>query len=106
MESRDTCVTGSILLPGPAMNRHERRALIAKSRRTGYVHRLIAAQEAIARVGAGTVSHLFVHHAPECAFYTDRQECNCVPDMSLHPDGGKAMLVIDKDGLTQEVVAS
>jgi hypothetical protein len=92
---------------GAHMNRHERRVLIAKSRRrTGYVHRLIAAQEAIARAGAGTVSHLFVHHAPECAFHTDRGGCNCVPDMSLHPDGGKAMLVIDEDGATQEVVAS
>jgi hypothetical protein len=89
------------------MNRHERRALIARSRRqTGYVHRLIAAQEAIAQAGAGTVSHLFVHHAPDCAIHSNRQECNCVPDMSLHPDGGKAMLVIDEDGDTREVVAS
>ena len=87
------------------MNRHERRTRIAKARRRpGYVHRLIAAQEALAQAGAGTVSHLFVHHAPECAIYTSRGECSCTPEMSLH-DGEKIML-IDEDGDTREVVAS
>jgi hypothetical protein len=87
------------------MNRHERRAHIARARRrqTGYTHRLLAAQEAIGRVGAGTVAHLVIHHAPDCAIYTDC-ECNCVPDMSLH-DGEKIML-IDEDGDTREVTAS
>jgi len=83
------------------MNRHARRAHVAKSRRrqSGYIHRL----QAIAQAGAGTVSHLVVHHAPECAFHTNR-ECNCVPEMSLH-DGEKIML-IDEDGDTMEVVTS
>lgn len=90
------------------MNRHERRAHVAKSRRrqTGYVHRLLAAQEAIAQAGAGTVTHLIVNHATECAIHTSRGGCNCVPHMSAHPEGGKTVLVIDEDGDTREVVAS
>jgi hypothetical protein len=89
------------------VNRHERRAHVAKSRRrqTGYVHRLLAAQEAIAQAGAGTLSHLVVHHAPDCSIHTNC-ECNCVPDMSLHQEGGKTMLVIDEDGDTREITAS
>jgi hypothetical protein len=84
------------------MNRHQRRASAAKSRRrqTGYVHRL----QAIAQAGAGTVSHILVHHAPECAIYTSGGGCNCVPAMSLH-DGEKIML-IDEDGATEEIISS
>jgi hypothetical protein len=90
------------------MNRHARRAHIARARRrqTGYVHRVLAAQEALARADAGTVSHLFIHHATNCAIYTSRGECNCTPDMSVHPDGGETVLIIDEDGATKEVVAS
>jgi hypothetical protein len=86
------------------MNRHDRRAHVAKSRRRpGYVHRLQAiAQEA----GAGTVSHILVHHAPECAIYTNRGECTCTPDISIHPDGGRTVIVIDEDGTTEEVATS
>jgi hypothetical protein len=90
------------------MNRHARRAHIAKARRrqTGYIHRIAAAQDAIAQAGGSGVGHLLVQHDQECAIYTDRRECTCTPDMSLHPEGGKTVLLIDEDGATEEIVAS
>jgi hypothetical protein len=90
------------------MNRHERRTRIAKARRkqTGYTHRLAAAQEAIAQFGGSGVGHLLVQHDQECGIYTDCECCTCVPAISVHPDGGRTVLVIGEDGTTEEVATS
>jgi hypothetical protein len=73
------------------MNRRDRRRAAVQARkarrRTGYLHRLLAAQDAIAAVGAGKVVHLICAHDPRCGIYTPRRECTCVPQMSAHPDG-------------------
>jgi hypothetical protein len=73
------------------MNRHERRRRAALARRrTGYIHRVIAA------LGDGQPGvHLAtVEHDPTCAIYRGR---DCVPDVSVSdPHGG--ITVVDERG--------
>jgi hypothetical protein len=91
------------------MNRRHRRAAAARARRahrrTGYLHRLLAAQDAIHAIGTGKVVHLVCQHDPSCSIYVGR-DCSCVPEMSAHPHGGNEMLLIDEDGKTTKVKAS
>jgi hypothetical protein len=66
------------------MNRRERRRAAAEARRacrrTGYVHRLAAASDAIASMGPGVV-HVVCHHDPQCSIYAGRS-CDGVPQIS------------------------
>jgi hypothetical protein len=84
------------------MNRRDRRRAAAQARKAhrgiGYLHRLLAAQDAIASVGAGKVVHLACHHDPRCRIYTPCRECTCVPEMSAHLDSSSTVLEIDEQG--------
>lgn len=92
------------------MNRRARRAAAARarraSRRTGYLHRLLGprAQGALANL-RGKVVHGVIQHEPWCRIYQGGA-CNCVPDISLHPDGGGDVIIVDEDGQTKKIVAS
>jgi hypothetical protein len=93
---------------GGVVNRRARRHAAAEARRargrTGYVHRLVAASDAISAMGPGVV-HVICHHDPGCAIYTGRS-CNCVPQISAHPDGGSTVIEIDEDGRARKREAS
>jgi hypothetical protein len=85
-----------ILRGGDAMNRHERRRAQATERRTGYLHRLLAAY---ANGSIPAVPGLFIatmEHDAWCAVYQGG-ECNWVPHISMTgPDD--AVVVIDENG--------
>jgi hypothetical protein len=79
------------------LNRHERRRAAALGRRTGYLHRVMAAVDNGAKLTPGV--HLAtIEHDARCAIYRGR-DCDCVPDISLHdPHGG--VTVVDERGNT------
>jgi hypothetical protein len=86
------------------MNRRARRAAAARARRArpGYVHRLVAAHSAVGDDLRGKVTHAVIQHDAWCAIYRSRA-CDCVPDISLHPDDGADVIVVDEDGKTKKV---
>ncbi len=90
------------------MNRHARRAAAARARRAkrpGYRHRLALA---VARIGdrlRGEVVHGVVQHDEWCDIYRGHA-CNCVPDISLHPDGGGEVITVALDGTVRKVATS
>jgi hypothetical protein len=69
------------------MNRHDRRRAAALARqagrRTGYIHRLLTARDAIVAAAPGKLVHLICHHDPRCGIYTPRRSCTCVPEMPV-----------------------
>jgi hypothetical protein len=79
----------------PVLNRHERRrsAALTRGRRTGYLHRVMAA------LGDGPTPgvHLAtIEHDHGCGIYRGRG-CDCVPDISVSdPHGG--VTVVDERG--------
>src|SRR5262249_17922095 len=77
------------------LNRHERRRAAALGRRTGYLHRVIAALDNGVRLTPGV--HLaMIEHDPTCAIYRGHG-CDCVPDISVSdPHGG--VTVLDERG--------
>jgi hypothetical protein len=91
------------------MNRRARRAAAARARRTsgrsGYMHRLIAAHGAHDDVLRGKLTHAVIEHDSWCGIYRGRA-CDCVPDISLHPDGGGNAIVVDVEGRTRKVTVS
>jgi len=79
------------------MNRHERRrAKALEQRRTGYMHRLLAAYANGSIPITPGVSHIVVQHDSWCGIYQGRC-CNCVPDISA--PGPDAVIVIDEHGV-------
>jgi hypothetical protein len=90
------------------MNRaHRRRAASDARRSRGYWHRLASAH----RHGAfehhrGQVVHAMVAHDAWCSIYKGGGACNCVPDISLHPDGGSDAIEVSADGSIQKRVLS
>jgi hypothetical protein len=79
------------------VNRRERRAAAARTRgrRTGYMHRVLAAMRdgALPKSGVHTCA---IEHDPGCAIYRGGA-CCCVPDISVSgPDG---VTVIDERGV-------
>ena len=81
------------------MNRHQRRQAAAanRHRQTGYLHRLAASAHTLTRPG---VFHTMVAHDAGCAIYTALGSCNCVPDISIHPEGGGDVITVDVEGQT------
>jgi len=80
------------------VNRHARRraAAQARGRRTGYLHRLMAALDNGPKPTPG-VYLTTIEHDHCCAIYRGH-DCDCVPDISVSdPHGGVA--VIDEDGI-------
>jgi hypothetical protein len=77
------------------LNRHERRRRAALARRrTGYLHRVIAAFDD-SKPGVHIAS---VEHDSTCAIYRGG-DCDCVPDISVSdPHGG--VTVVDERGNT------
>lgn len=80
------------------MNRHTRRraAALKRGRRTGYLHRIMAAALGSDGTKPTVGLHMYnVEHDPSCAIYRGKG-CDCVPDISVSgPDG---ISVIDADG--------
>jgi len=76
------------------MNRAARRKAAAQSRhaRVGYLHRLVAAHDALGTPG---LHHVVVEHDATCGIYKGNG-CNCVPDISVHR--GDDVVVVDVDG--------
>ena len=81
------------------MNRHQRRkaAALARGRRTGYLHRVLAAfREPRPGLHICTIEHDY-----GCAIYRGHG-CDCVPNVSVsNPHGG--VTVVDADGNTTKV---
>jgi hypothetical protein len=79
------------------LNRHERRraAALTRGRRTGYLHRVMAALDNGVRLTPGL--HLAtIEHDAGCAIYRGHG-CDCVPDISMNdPHGGVS--VVDERG--------
>jgi hypothetical protein len=87
------------------MNRHQRRAAQAKARkRTGYLHRVMAAAS-IDRL-RGKVAMGVIAHDDWCGIYTATCTCTCTPDTSIHPIDGGDVVVIDADGDAKDVKPS
>jgi hypothetical protein len=84
------------------MNRAARRAAAARlrGRRTGYVHRLVAARTSGALPTPG-VHHVIVEHDRACAIYRGAG-CTCVPDITT--TGPNGVVVIDELGNGRRVV--
>jgi hypothetical protein len=77
-------------------NRHERRRAKAMQRRTGYMHRLLAAHAGGAIPTTPGVFITTVEHDPGCSIYQGT-DCNCVPDISVSgPDD--TVTTIDENG--------
>jgi hypothetical protein len=83
------------------MNRRDRRAAAARARRsggrTGYEHRLMSAGLALADQLRGKVVYSIIEHDQWCGIYRGKG-CNCVPNMSLVPDGGREAFVVETNG--------
>jgi hypothetical protein len=79
------------------MNRHERRRAKATERRTGYLHRQLAAiANGSITMTPGSVYIGTIEHDEWCAFFRGG-ECNCVPHISVTgPDD--TVTVIDENG--------
>ena len=90
------------------VNRHERRRAAAPARRAsgprGDMHRINAALAALGGM-RGQAVHGVIEHDPTCAIYRGGP-CNCVPNVSLHPDGGGDVIVVDQDGRGKKSVKS
>ena len=84
------------------MNRHARRraAALARGRRTGSLHRLVAAMGPDGMKPTVAIHIASIEHDPDCAIYRGAG-CDCVPDISVSgPDG---VTVIDEDGQGRKV---
>jgi hypothetical protein len=87
------------------MNRHDRRRATAKARRghrTGYRHRLLGVSGLLADKFRGRMVIANIEHDAWCDHYRGR-ECSCVPDISLVPDGGGEVLVVEAGGTVTKV---
>jgi hypothetical protein len=78
------------------MNRHERRRAAALNRRrTGYLHRVLAAMRASTMPSTPGVHIASIEHDPSCSIYRGGG-CDCFPDISVSgPDG---VTVVDERG--------
>lgn len=80
------------------MNRHQRRRLAAlnRGRRTGYLHRIMAAALGSDATKPTVGLHIAsIEHDSGCGIYQGKG-CDCIPDISVSgPDG---ISVIDEDG--------
>lgn len=85
------------------MNRAARRRAAAQARkaRTGYLHRVLAAQHLLK--GRAGVRRVVVAHDPDCDIYKGAS-CTCVPDISIH--SGDKIITVDVDGYCKERVLS
>lgn len=77
-------------------NRHERRRAEAMQRRTGYMHRLLAAYASGAIPNTPGVSFATIEHDRWCGIYRGAG-CNCVPNITVS-GRDDTVTVIDEDG--------
>lgn len=76
------------------MNRHQRRAEKAKSRKqgSGYLSRMLASTPP-----APGLSHIVVQHDDWCGIFQGAG-CTCTPDMHRRQHGSEVIEVIEADG--------
>ena len=84
------------------MNRRARRAAAARARRTGGQDGVrgpphLSAGLALPAQLRGKVVHAVIEHDPWCGIYHGAG-CNCMPNMSLVPDGGADAFAVGEDG--------
>jgi hypothetical protein len=87
------------------MNRHERRRAraLGRGRRTGYLHRLVAAHAKGAMPAKPGVHFAAIEHDASCSIYRGHG-CDCVPDISISSADG--VTVIGEDGSGRKVARS
>jgi hypothetical protein len=78
------------------LNRHERRRAALNRRRTGYLHRVMAALDNGAKPGVHLAT---VAHDAGCAIFQGA-DCDCVPDISVSDTHGGGVTVVDERGNT------
>jgi len=83
------------------MNRAARRAAAARmqGRRTGYLHRILAARTSGAMPIHG-VHHVAVEHVRGCAIFSG-QGCSCTPNLTVA--GPNGVIVIDEHGIGRKM---
>jgi hypothetical protein len=80
------------------MNRHARRrqAALNRSRRTGYLHRIVQALGQDGNRPAVGIHFAAIEHDPACGIYRCAR-CDCVPAISV--SGPEGVTVIDERGV-------